>query len=276
MPRRGGPHPDSGDDLADLLGRESPVAARVRRLTLTLPMGPWNPEEVPPARRSPLGLLVLSGFVARDVELAGHSATEILGPGDICAPWAGLREEDFLPAEMRWAAFVPSQILVLDPGLGELIRSRRGLHDAFCGAVARRTSSLAVQRAIAQLPRVELRLLSLLWHLAGRWGRVTPNGIVVPLALSHAFLGRLVGARRPTVTLAARELSERGHAVRRDDGTWQLGSEAPQVLQDGDGLPRRKRPESAGRSDPIDRLARDLARHAHGVREETATPAAVK
>jgi predicted GNAT family acetyltransferase len=31
--------------------------------------------------------------------------------------------------------------------------------------------------AIAHYPRIDRRLLMLMWHLADRWGRVTPNGI---------------------------------------------------------------------------------------------------
>ena len=48
--------------------------------------------------------------------------------------------------------------------------------------------------------------------LADRWGRVTPDGIVVDLALTHELIGHLVGGRRPTVTLALAELAESGRA----------------------------------------------------------------
>ena len=49
-----------------------------------------------------------------------------------------------------------------------------------------------------------------MWLLAESWGRVTQAGIRLPLGLTHDVLGALVGARRPTVTLALRELTERG------------------------------------------------------------------
>jgi hypothetical protein len=79
----------------------------------------------------------------------------------------------------------------------------------------------AVQLAICQLPRVDERLLALLWWLAEAWGRVTPIGTVVPVAMTHDVLGAMVGARRPTVTLALGELSERGAIMRQDRG-WLL------------------------------------------------------
>ena len=41
----------------------------------------------------------------------------------------------------------------------------------------RRTHRMAVHQALLQLSPVETRLLVLFWHLAERWGRVTPEGV---------------------------------------------------------------------------------------------------
>ena len=69
-----------------------------------------------------------------------------------------------------------------------------------------------------RLTRVERRLKALFWHLAERWGRVSGDGVIVPLALTHRILGQLVGARRPTVSTALSELAERaGVGVRFTD-----------------------------------------------------------
>jgi hypothetical protein len=84
---------------------------------------------------------------------------------------------------------------------------------------------LTTQLVVCQLPRVDQRLLALMWLLAESWGRVTPAGTTLPLKLTHDALGALIGARRPTVTLALRDLSERGAIVRQDQG-WLL-LEAP-------------------------------------------------
>jgi hypothetical protein len=89
----------------------------------------------------------------------------------------------------------------------------------------RRVRSLAFQRAIAQLPRVDDRMLVLLWALAERWGRVSPDGVRVPVGLPHRMLATLVGARRPSVTTALtgwRARARRAHrrrlaAARRPD-----------------------------------------------------------
>jgi Crp-like helix-turn-helix domain len=59
-------------------------------------------------------------------------------------------------------------------------------------------------------------------HLADRWGRVTPGGTLLPLALTHDLLAHLIAARRPTVTLAVSALESDGCIERMDDGTWLL------------------------------------------------------
>ena len=47
----------------------------------------------------------------------------------------------------------------------------------------------------------------LLWHLAGRWGRVQPSGLRLLLPLTHRMLGQLVGAERPSISHALARLS---------------------------------------------------------------------
>ena len=49
-------------------------------------------------------------------------------------------------------------------------------------------------------------------------GKVTPAGIRLQLSLTHEMLGRLIGARRPTVTLALKELAEQNSVIRQDSG----------------------------------------------------------
>src|SRR3712207_5870012 len=64
--------------------------------------------------------------------------------------------------------------------------------------------------------------MATLWHLGERWGRMSPAGVVVPLALTHETIGRLAGAERPTVSLALTALAERGDVIRREDGAFVL------------------------------------------------------
>jgi CRP/FNR family transcriptional regulator, cyclic AMP receptor protein len=92
---------------------------------------------------------------------------------------------------------------------------------------------LAFNVAIHCLQHTELRLLVLFWHLADRFGRVTPTGTLVPLALSHSDLAELIGVARPSVSLSLKELAEQGLVRRnREDKTWLLGAEPPRELRD--------------------------------------------
>ena len=77
--------------------------------------------------------------------------------------------------------------------------------------------------AIAHVRHAESRLLLLLWHLAERWGRVTRDGVLLPMRLTHRTIGHLIGAQRPTVTLAVGQLVATG-AIRGPEagGGWLL------------------------------------------------------
>jgi hypothetical protein len=101
---------------------------------------------------------------------------------------------------------------------------------------AQQAERLATQLVVCQLPRVDQRLLALLWLIAESWGRVTPTGTVVPVRLTHETLGALIGARRPTVTLALRELTERG-AIVRQSGGWLLFEDPPKPTVRAESIP---------------------------------------
>jgi hypothetical protein len=49
---------------------------------------------------------------------------------------------------------------------------------------------------------------------------MTGAGITIPMALTHEALGRLIGARRPTITLALKSLAAEDRLTRQKDGTW--------------------------------------------------------
>jgi hypothetical protein len=76
---------------------------------------------------------------------------------------------------------------------------------------------LTSQLALAQIPSVEQRLHLLLWLLADRWGRRTPNGVLLPLRLSQETLAQLIAARRQSVNAALQRLLSR-QAVSRGAG----------------------------------------------------------
>jgi CRP-like cAMP-binding protein len=56
-----------------------------------------------------------------------------------------------------------------------------------------------------------------------------PEGVTVPLPVTHDVLAQLVCAQRPTVTSALKRLSDRGQIRRRSDKTWLLAPEPPTI-----------------------------------------------
>jgi CRP-like cAMP-binding protein len=92
-----------------------------------------------------------------------------------------------------------------------------------------RSRNLAAAMAIAQHTRVEVRLHMLFWHLADRWGRVRPSGVIVPLRLTHSILADLVSVRRPSVSTGLSVLARQG-LVERAGREWLLRGDPPGEL----------------------------------------------
>jgi hypothetical protein len=174
------------------------------------------------------GAFVLNGLLAVNLRVGEQAGMRLLGPGDVIS--AGAFPASMLLADWSCRAAAPTRLAML--GKDVLVGAHRwprliaGLH----ARTGEQIERVAVQLAICQLPRVEDRLLALFWLLAEQWGRVTPHGTVLPLALTHETLGALVGARRPTITLALGELANRG-AVVRQGRAWLLTEQPPLVTR---------------------------------------------
>lgn len=167
--------------------------------------------------------LLLDGMVVERVQVGDQVGMRLLGPGDILSVDADGRPG--LVGEASSLAVRGTHLALL--GVELLLAARRwpGLVRGLHYRSVQQADRLATQLVVCQLPRVDQRLLALMWLLAESWGRVTPSGTTLPLKLTHDALGALIGARRPTVTLALRDLSDRGAIVRQDQG-WLL-LEAP-------------------------------------------------
>ena len=205
-----------GDDRLEAARRDLRVAVH------TLDPGPWNADKLASATPSHLGMLLLDGVVAREVLVSDTVSTELLGPGDVIRPWRLHEGSSLLRHEVRWSVLTRSRLVLLDRRLGVELARYPEVTVAVLDRVNERALRLTVTQAISQLNRVDRRLLALFWHLAERWGRITAEGVALPMTLSHRMLGQLIGARRPTVSTALGELAKQGELARRDDGTWLL------------------------------------------------------
>lgn len=223
--------PELGDDLpADDCeqARRALVAP-----ALELEPGPWDPRAV--SLRPTLGAVVCGGLLTRTVALNGRTTTELLGPGDILRPWDEETDGGPVRFSVSWMVHEPTQLGLLDRRVAKAVARWPEVAGALSRRAVARSHSLAVQLACAHLPRLDERLLVLLWHLATRWGRVGPQGTVVSLRLTHRTLAELAGARRPSVTAALGELTRRDLIARAPEG-WVLKDDpsAPLAGLEGD------------------------------------------
>jgi CRP-like cAMP-binding protein len=191
---------------------------------LKLKRGPWEPEEREPSADH-LGFLVLDGLVGRRVLVPERGRSlELLGRGDLFRPW---QDEAASFEQLSWTVIEPAAIAVLDEPLAAAAREIPQLLVALTERALRRSRRLAVSAAIANTVGVEERLHLSLWQLTELWGRKAPEGAVLPFRLSHQTLADLVGARRPTVTLALRNLMKQGKIRRSESGQWILVGSPP-------------------------------------------------
>lgn len=224
---------DADADLGELL--DEPQRERARREALTrvrrLSPGQWDAAGAIEPDTHHRGFLIIDGLLTREVDVLGRRCVELLGPGDVMRPWHWDGDGSHVQAEVGWVVLEPTRLAVLDHGLVMRMTPWPQLGVELFSRGTRRAHSLAVALAIAHHPRVDDRLLLTLWHVAERWGRVAPGGIVVPLPLSHQRLADLVGAHRPSVTAAIGDLVRSGAISRRERGAWTLHGSPPAQLR---------------------------------------------
>lgn len=197
----------------------------------TAEKGAWNWNSSDVAEEPNLGLLILEGFVTVNVHLDDRVASQVAGAGDVLYGGGPVAGEVTLPARVSHAVGKQARIAVLDRRFIAAVRRWPELLVALHERLRAQERRLAIHAAIGKLRRVEDRVLAVLWHLGERWGRVTPEGVIVPLVLTHEALGRLAGAERPTVSLALTGLGERGDVRRRDDGAFVLRQKSWERLE---------------------------------------------
>ena len=230
--RRGDPAPGRARDrvarMLDLdpdLGRgleESDLEAARRECRVTV-MGVSAGEfRLPDGGRAGggdvLALVVVTGVLARESALGHHRSLELLCPGDaLLAPHA-TSEVPLQTGGVSLTALCDASVMVLGPGFVSAAARWPSLLANVHQRLEAQRERLAVQGLAMHLPRSEHRVLLTLWLLADRCGRVTPDGIVLPLDFTHDCLSQMTAARRPTVTLALRALEAGGCLARTEEG----------------------------------------------------------
>ncbi len=203
---------------------ERDQARSVKLLAIDVSEGEFDPAETLTVAGGWYGLLV-EGMVNFSARIGDHVALRVLGPAAVVpaleVPRSGTG------AHAQWSMAVPGRLAVLGEDFLHAARRWPSLFTNLLVRIHEQTEQLVTQLALCQLPRVEDRLLAMLWLLSESWGKVTSAGTVVPLHFTHEALGAMVGARRSTVTLALGKLTEGGAIVERDSG-WLLVEPPPQ------------------------------------------------
>jgi CRP/FNR family cyclic AMP-dependent transcriptional regulator len=215
---------DAVPELADGL---SPGAAQRARQTaiatvISIPVGTWEPDAV--AGPGLLGYLVVSGYLLRTVTLHGTAASELLGRGDLLRADDDPEAEGLQVTASEWTAVGPVRLALLDKRLLLALARCPQLLEPLIARGTARARSLTAIAAIGHMKRIDDRLLALFSHLGSLWGRVTPDGIVLDIPLSHGQIGDIVGCERPSVTTSLGRLRARGIVRKRADRAWLLSS----------------------------------------------------
>ncbi len=200
---------DLDPDLAEHLDADSRRRASelVRARVFRVPNGVWQP---PSLEADATGFMLLSGLMVRTLHLGPVASAELLGPTDVLRPWENDLIPSLTPTLTDWRVVAEARVALLDGRATAAIGRWPELVSAVSARMLRRARSLAYMMAAQHFIRVEDRVLATLWHLASMWGRVTPEGTVVPFRLTHQMLSQIVGAQRPTTTMAIRSLTEQG------------------------------------------------------------------
>jgi CRP/FNR family transcriptional regulator, cyclic AMP receptor protein len=220
--------------------RDAAADALVAR-EVDIPAGVWRGHPIP--LDGGIGYLVLEGVLLHRVGIDDRYSAELLGEGDVLRSLRHEPPTSTLPLSVNWVILERVRLAVLDERFVRQLATFPQLAGRLFTRSVLRTRQFAVNMAIVHQARVDTRLHMLFWHLAGRWGRVRSDGVVVPLRLTHTTLAELVAARRPTVTSALTELARRG-VIRPVDHGWLLSGDPPGEIaaRDATGLTGRSAP----------------------------------
>ena len=200
------------------------LAERVLVTPLLTSDGAELSELIAAAEPTAFDFLVLEGLVLKETVFDARSAMELLTPGDVLAPTLTSQRQAESRAVSRYIAHGPTSVAVLDQRFRQAARRWPGLSDLLHDRLGRQTHRASMHLATLHLPRVEDRVMAMFVDLAERCGRMTADGVDIDIALTHELIGRLVGAQRPTVSLALSALTPT--LIRRNTGGWRLAADA--------------------------------------------------
>jgi CRP/FNR family transcriptional regulator, cyclic AMP receptor protein len=194
------------------------LAARLADVTVKVPAGAWDPSEATSARG--FTTIIVDGLLVSELCLGGEPTAQLLLPGETLDPLP--RTDRVLSSErMTWRALEDARVAVLGGRFLGATQRFPQLTAALCRQQAAQIDRAMRYAAVTKLSRVEERIIAFFCAVAEERGRVAGGGVLVELPVTHELLGRLIGARRPTVSLALKTLA--GDGLLTHNGTqWLL------------------------------------------------------
>jgi CRP-like cAMP-binding protein len=208
--------PDIGRGIEEQQWQEARDGTRVT--TIHLDPGPWSLPQSVAGSRGIIGLIVIDGVISREEALRESVGLELLCHGDVLLPPTAAADPQGADADVNLTALSPATLSVLGQPFIRAAARWPILLSNLNRRIETQRHRTVIRGLAVHLPRAQDRLLMTLWELADGCGRVTPEGIILPLTLSHDILARLSGARRPTITLAIRALESEDQIRRRQNG----------------------------------------------------------
>lgn len=231
----GARQPGRGQLEADLRGREPRAAEscvlrqRGGPRVLYVARGPVDLGALVPVDGDWLGLLITGGLLAVTLEAGRAHSSWVFGQEDLVRPWD--MRDLALTKNVRWRCLTPAQIALLDGDFSRRVAGLPAVTHKLVEHAAETSRWLLARSIIGGAARAEDRLVLLFRLLAERWGKVGPEGVRLPLPITHALLAQMCGVRRPTVTLALRAFRDQGlidplgrdgWLLRGDPSAWEL------------------------------------------------------
>lgn len=207
--------PELCQDSAQLARLHNPLPARVLRLPAGAARFDWFDPDT-----DCFGVMLLDGLLLAELSAGRAHTGWLLGPQDLVRP-SGMRELA-LTEEVSWRALLPTTLALLDREFGLRAGGVPMVSRVLVARATRTTSWLLASSLILTSPQVEERLLLLFALLGERWGKVSSDGVMLRLPLTHAMLASLCGARRPAVTMALHALRRDGLLSCSEKGQWLL------------------------------------------------------
>lgn len=198
-----------------LAGIDAAVARPLVRSTsvevIEVPAGSALPRRLSDA--SVAAAMVIQGVIAATTWVGERRSVELLGSGDVFAVHA--------PAT-SWTSLDRACVAILDDDFIGSVQRFPSIVALLMRRISERADDLAQRLAIVSIRHLDDRLLALLRHLAERWGEQEGDCVHIRLRLSHELLADMACAQRPSVSVAAKELTRRGLVDRGPRGSWIL------------------------------------------------------